>query len=576
MIHLRDYQAAVDDGINRAWADGAKNVCAVIPTGGGKTVNMSYKFKQHIDNRWGMTAGIAHRQELVSQMSLNLARSGVRHRLMASDDTVRNCVRIHNDEVGRSFYDSNALCVIAGVDTLVRRKEAWFGQVTLWQTDETHHLLENNKWGTTVDLFPNARGIGWTATPRRADGKGLGRWADGVMDAMVEGPTMRELIARGFLTGYRLIARPSDLKVEDITVTASGDYSPKALSDAAKESHIVGDIVAQYLKHARGKLGLTFCVDVEEATKTAAAFRAAGVAAEVVTGETPDTLRFAIMRRFSRREIMQIVSVDILGEGVDVPAVEVVSLGRPTQSLSVYLQQIGRALRLMLDGVPAHISAPDAWAALSDGERLRWIAASGKPVALILDHVSNWERHGAPDGPRPWTLDARERGVRGTPGPNSLRVCTACSLTFERYLVRCKWCGEPIPPPAGRGAPEFVDGDLVELDPAILRALQGEINRQNAPMGAPPGMSGTAVAKLHHNHVVRQQSHARLVTQIQLWAGGQRDRGLLDREIHRLFWLTFNTDVMTAQTLPAADSDELTATIAGANAKLGLVSAGVH
>lgn len=573
MIHLRDYQAAVDASIDDAWRAGAKNVCAVIPTGGGKTVNMSHKFKQHIDARWGMTVGIAHRQELVSQMSLNLARSGVRHRLMASTDVVRNCVRIHNDEVGRSFYDTNALCVVAGVDTLVRRSEAWFGQVTLWQTDETHHLLENNKWGKAIDLFPNARGIGWTATPRRADGKGLGRHADGVMDAMVEGPTMRELIARGFLTGYRLIARPSDFKVEDIAVTASGDYSPKALSDAAKESHIVGDIVAQYQKHAAGKLGLTFCVNVEEAGKTAQAFRAADIPAEVVTGETPDTLRFAIMRRFSRREIMQIVSVDILGEGVDVPAVEVVSLGRPTQSLSVYLQQIGRALRLMLDGLPASVSAPDAWAALSDVDRLQWIASSKKPVALILDHVSNWERHGAPDGPRPWTLDARERGVRGSPGPNSLRFCTACSLTFERYLVKCKWCGEPIPPPTGRGAPEQVDGDLVELDPAILRALQGEINRQNSPMGSPPGMSGPAVAKLHHNHVVRQQSHARLKSAIELWAGGQRDRGLSDREIYRLFWLTFNTDVMTAQTLSAVDSDELTATIAGANAKAGWVAA---
>lgn len=552
------------------WSDGHKNVCVVVPTGGGKTVNMSFKAKEHIDNKWGMTISIAHRHELVSQMSLSLARNGLRHRIIASDNTVRNCVRIHSDELGRSFYDSNSLCIVAGVDTFVRRKESWFGQVTLWQIDETHHLLDDNKWGKAVALFPNARGIGWTATPRRADGHGLGRWADGVMDAMVCGPSMRQLINMGYLTDYTLMCPPSDLKVEDIPLAAGGDFSPKALSAATHASHIVGDIVATYLKHARGKLGLTFAVDVEAAQDIARAYRAAGIPAEVVTGETPDTLRFAIMRRFKRREILQIVSVDILGEGVDVPAVEVVSMGRATNSLALFLQQFGRALRLMLDGLPQGVA--DGWHALTDADRLAYVAMSGKPRALILDHVGNWERHGLPDAMRDWTLNARERGRSKSVGALALRACTGCSKAFERYRVICPFCGVPIPEPAGRGKPELVDGDLVELDPQVLAALRGEINRQNAPMGVPPGVTGPAVAKLHHNHVVRQQAHARLLPAVWLWSGYQRDVARLsDREIHRLFFLTFGLDMMTAQTLPARESDELTAMIMGETVKLGAV-----
>jgi DNA repair protein RadD len=536
-VILRPYQQTLDRDIDREWAAGKRNVCAVAPTGGGKTVNMAAKFKQHIDNKWGPAVGIAHRHELVSQMSLSLARHGIRHRIIGSDDVIRNCVRIHMDEIGRSYYDPNALCVVAGVDTLVRRDEPWFKQVTLWQTDETHHLLRDNKWGKAVAMFPNARGIGWTATPLRADGYGLGRHADGVMDAMVVGPSMRELISMGYLTDYRLLCPPSALVAADIPHAANGDFSQPALRKATHEAHITGDIVQTYLKHCRGQLGVTFAVDVEHAQEITQAYRAAGVSAECVTAKTPDTLRFAIMRRFKAREIQQLVNVDLLGEGVDVPAIECVSMGRLTDSYALYAQQFGRALRLL----------------------------DGKTQATILDHVGNWERHGLPDRDRDWSLDRRER--RGAynvmEGRELLRACTGCTRAFERFRDCCPFCGEPLPEPRGRSEPKMVDGDLVELDPAILKALRGEISRVDGICRIPEGLGGPAARAIHNRHVERQKAQAPLRRAIQLWAGYQRDQGCSDREIHRLFFLTFGTDVMTAQTLGAREAGELAMAVSG-------------
>lgn len=204
---LRDYQSDVLRGIVAEWTAGARNVLAVLPTGGGKTVCFAYAIANHP----GGSVAIAHRAELVSQMSLALAREGVRHRVIGPASLSRSCERLHLDELQRLYVDPNARCAVASVDTLVRmdKSDPWFAQVTLWVQDEAHHVLADNKWGDACAMFPNARGLGVTATPLRADGKGLGRHADGLMDALVVGTTMRELIERGYLTDYRVFAPPA-------------------------------------------------------------------------------------------------------------------------------------------------------------------------------------------------------------------------------------------------------------------------------------------------------------------------------------------------------------------------------
>ena len=333
-MELRPYQHQVVGEIYRAWEKGAINVLVQMATGSGKTV----VFSKIISENLGYSIAIAHRVELVSQISLTLARYGVRHNIVAQKSGIREMVAIHMAELGRSYYDQHARCTVAGVDTLLRldRNTPWFSKISLVVQDEGHHPLRDNKWGTAASLFPKAKGLYPTATPLRADGKGLGRHADGLMDVLIEGPTMRDLINMGYLTDYRIFAPPSDLDLSTVPLSAGGDFSPPKLRNAVHKSHITGDVVNHYLKIAPGKLGVTFAVDIEAATEIAKEFRAAGVTAEVISSKTPDLLRAAIMGKFRRREILQLVNVDLLGEGVDVPAIEVISMARPTESYALY------------------------------------------------------------------------------------------------------------------------------------------------------------------------------------------------------------------------------------------------
>lgn len=305
-------------------------------TGSGKTMTFCHILKHEA----GASVAIAHRSELVTQMSLTLARYGVRHRVIGPNAVARQCAALHLAEIGRDYTDSRSKTAVAGVDTLIRMSDSdpWFKQVGLVVQDEGHHGLRENKWGRAASMFPNARGLYPTATPCRSDKKGLGRHADGLIDAMVLGPSMRWLIENGFLTDYRVFAPKSDIDISKVAISQStGDFNLTQLRSAVHESRqIVGDVVKHYLRIAPGKLGATFCVDVEEATKVAAAYRAAGVPAEVITGNTPPLLRAELMRRFRNRDILQLVSVDILGEGVDVPAIEVVTMARHTASFGLF------------------------------------------------------------------------------------------------------------------------------------------------------------------------------------------------------------------------------------------------
>ncbi len=532
----RGYQQWLIDRIFQSWRDGNRNVLAVLPTGGGKT----FVFSRVVAAVQFHVCAIAHRGELVSQMSLALAREGVRHRIIGPAALARECVANQMEELERSFVDPNARVAAAGVDTLVGLDPAqnpWMAQVGAWIEDEAHHVLKENKWGRAAALFPNAYGLGVTATPLRADGKGLGRHADGLFDDLIVGPTMRDLIEQGYLTDYRIFAPPSDLDLSTVTVTDSGDYSPPKLSAARKHSHITGDVVEHYLRIARGKQGITFDVDVESATATAKAFNDAGVPAAVVHGKTPSGLRREILRKFKAREYQQLVNVDLFGEGFDVPAIEVVSFARPTMSYGLYCQQFGRALRLL----------------------------DGKLHAIIIDHVGNVQRHGLPDARREWSLDRRERRSKAKADDViPLRTClnTSCMSVYERVLVACPYCGS-VPVPADRSAPERVDGDLFELDPSVLARMRGEIARIDGAPSLPPNAGADVQGAIKRTHWERQRSQAKLRAAISLWGGWQKYLGRSDPEGLRRFYHRFGVDAGTALTLNSRDAEELTARIIG-------------
>lgn len=545
---LRPYQQELKNQIYNHWNDHQhSNVLTVLPTGAGKTVFFSSIIAEHA----GATCAVAHRQELVSQISLALARNKVRHRIIGPTNVVKMIVRLHMEEVGHSYYDPNSRHAVAGVDTLVRRADklaSWLPTVKLWVMDEAHHVLQGNKWGKAVNMFPNARGMGVTATPSRADGCGLGSHADGVFDKMFVGPFMRDLINMGYLTDYKLYAPPSSFRRDGIKKVSqtTGDFVASEVSKAVNESslvthdekQVVGDVVRTYQKLLNGMLTVVFAPDVATATKLEKQYNDAGIPAKCVHGAMPDAERINAVRKFKNREYLVLTSVAIFDEGFDCPAIEAVQDVSATESFGRFVQRAGRMLRLK----------------------------DGKDFGRYVDHVGNIERHAVlvdhPEGTkielchREWTLDRREKSG-GKSEKSAVRACVVCSGTYERYLKACPYCGEPIPEPTAgqRSSVEWVDGDLHELDPAVLAQLQGEVigaretpeamrDRLTAQHVPVPGvMSNVKRQRERLDELVKNDI---LMAQ---WAGHRRAEGLSDSEIFRKFFITFNIDWLSAQSL---------------------------
>lgn len=524
-VDLRPYQCDMVKNIETAWLS-SQNVLAVLATGAGKTVVFSHL----IERSTCITVALAHRAELVGQMAMALARNGVRHRVIAAPGVRVEIEQQQMAELGRRFVDPHSRVVVASVQTFVNRPETWMQQCGLWVCDEAHHLLSDNVWGKAIAMLPNARGLGVTATPLRSDGKGLGRHADGVFNAMLVGPGMRDLTLQGFLAPYRVFAPPSDLDLSQVAVGASGEFVGSQLRQAVHRSHLTGDVVEHYLRLAPGKLGITFTVDIDSAEETAKAFRERGVTAEVLTGKTPTSWRAKVMRAFRAREILQIVNCDLLGEGTDVPAVEVVSFARPTASYLVYVQQFGRALRIL----------------------------EGKSHAIVIDHAGNVRRHGLPDAKRGWSLDRRERGARSGPieGVIPVTTCTACASVYERIYPACPYCGI-APPIADRSAPKQVDGDLAELDESTLAKMRGEINAVDGPCYTPAGVSQIVHLAINKHHRLRQAAQGELRKTMAAYGGWRTAEGDPMQVAQRRFYLTHGVDVMTAQALGTSEANEL-------------------
>lgn len=536
MIQLRPFQYQLKTNLYASLDAGSEATVGVLPTGGGKTVIMS-SIADDVNEPMCL---IAHRQELVQQISLALARMGLRHNIIASDKTIKVIISQHINEFGTSFFDRRAGLSVAGVNTLIARSKTllqWGNTIKYWMIDECHHVLANNQWGKAVAMFPRARGFGFTASPIRCDRKSLHKAQGGVFTDMCVGPSMRELIDQGYLCEYRIFGPPQSIKESDLKIGATGDYTRGSLHQAAEQSTITGDIVEHYLKIANGKRGITFTVDVESANRTAQLFREAGVPAEAVSAKTPDTVRNEVIRKFQTGKILQLVNVDLFGEGFDVPAVEVVSMGRPTQSFGLYMQQFGRALRIL----------------------------DGKTHGIIIDHVGNVKRHGLPDAVRGWKLEAEETGRRSTvidPDVMPVTTCVSCFRAFEAVTATCPHCGHRQEPES-RSEPKFVDGDLIEFGPELLEELRqaaAKIDSDFVPV--PAHLRGTPVeGRLNRVHGENQLAQTTLRETIALWAGVRRDKGMDDSEIYRRFYHTFNVDVASAQSLTAADAIALTARI---------------
>src|ERR1700679_3414882 len=212
---LRNYQIKLIAELFDAWNAGNQNVLIQLPTGGGKTIITSEVIKTlNIP-----TIFCAPRMELISQPSLVLAQNNIPHDIITNGATIRSIISMHMQETYRSWYKPGANIIVASIDTLIKKRDPRFKNIQLLVMDEAHNVLKKNKWGRAVEMFPNAKGLYLTATPIRADGYGLGRHTDGVIDYMIHGPSGRELINDNFLSPYIIYNPRTTLDLSNVPVT---------------------------------------------------------------------------------------------------------------------------------------------------------------------------------------------------------------------------------------------------------------------------------------------------------------------------------------------------------------------
>ena len=543
-IILRPDQFHLKNDVYNGWNSGIKRMLAVLPTGGGKSVVMSDIILDNHNNNANQII-MAHRTELVSQMSIHVAKRGIKHRLIAPKNVISQVIKDHRREFnGFSYINPTANCSVGGVDTINARKDQlkdWAAQQHFWFIDEAHHLLKGNKWGKCVEQFPKAFGLGVTATPSRADGCGLGDHADGVFHQMVQGPTMRQLINSGALCDYEIVCPVSDFEVSDDDFDKNGDMSPQKGRAASKRSHIVGDVVEEYLRYASGKKAIVFATDVETSNEIARKFNDNSISAAAVSAKTPGEVRSEYTRRFRDGRLTVLVNVDLFGEGFDVPGVEVVIMARPTASLGVYLQQFGRVLRVL----------------------------AGKLFGLVIDLVSNWKRHGLPDKHRVWTLDKREKRSFKEFDPEDvpLKACTNCSRPYEKVMLFCPHCNHiPDVTTSQRQKIEQLDGDLMLLDRQKLEELRKATELPSpADIGQRVRFAAGEYAgkRAVNNQIERIGVQEQLKETIAIWAGYQRSKGRSDRESHKRFFHGAEMTVLDALALPKKDMETMINKIQG-------------
>ena len=401
-MNLRPYQQQLITDIRLQYQLGHKSVLAVLPTGGGKTVCFSY-IAQAASVKGNRVLVLVHRQELLDQASCAMP---VPHGIIAAN---------------RSMDLSHAV-QIASVQTVARRLHLLprdFFQLLV--VDEAHHTTAGT-WARVIAHFSQAKLLGVTATPIRSDGRGLGAH----YQAMVQGPTAAELTDAGFLATAKVLAPPG------FNATGlrkrMGDFDTK---DAEQRvGTILGDCIGHYRKHLLGQTAIAFCCSVAHAEAVAALFQSNGIAAASIDGTMDTSTRRELLQRLAVGDLKVLTSCALIGEGVDVPSVGGCILLRPTASVALHLQMIGRCLR----------PQPDKH-------------------AVVLDHVGNTLRLGHHLEPRDWTLDGIPK--RDREAAPSVKVCPTCFATAASAAQVCADCGHRFNPEVREL--KQVDGELVEL-----------------------------------------------------------------------------------------------------------------
>lgn len=445
-ITLRPYQQAAIEAVYQSWQNGHRRVMLQLPTGGGKTVIFSSIATDALKNGQGVLV-VAHKKELITQ---------ARAKLEAISGLPAGVIK-----AGFPFepeYDIQ----VASIQTLTSRKKVR-PDAGLLIFDEAHHCSARS-YKALMEEYPQSLILGVTATPIREDGQGF----KSVFDDLITSPPVRWFINQGYLCDFKYIGAASKVSTKGIK-KSRGDYSTSQLAKQAAD--INGDVVPTWRQYADGLQTIVFCVDVAHSKQVCQKFVEAGIPAEHLDGTTPDAERDAIIERYKRGETLVLTNCGIFSEGFDVPRIECVQIIRPTASLAVYLQQVGRGLR----------------------------PAPGKEKCIIIDHTRNYIEHGLPDEDREWSLDCIP-----PKDPRFCQQCPTCEHVFkplhhelkypiktvmmrdglvEIYRAICPNCGEKIQFTQGQGGgaePRELTFDeqqeLIEFDLSIYPENQAIID----------------------------------------------------------------------------------------------------
>ncbi len=350
------------------------------PAGSGKSVTMA-EIAKSATSKGNHVLFVVHRRELVQQIKTTFKSQGV---------------------------DMN-LCDVGMVQTVTRRLNKTT-KPALILVDEAHHSMART-YQRIFDYFPDANVVGFTATPCRLSGEGF----TSVFNDLVLGPKIKWLIDNNYLAPYRYFSIDL-IDHRRLKKSSMGDYTKKSIEDAMGGSRAViyGSAINAYKKYAENKKTIIYAFSVEFSKIIAEHFTKNGYPAREVDGSTPKEERQQAMADFRSGKIKILVNADLYGEGVDVPDCECVIMLRPTQSLSLFIQQSMRCMRYK----------------------------AGK-TAVILDLVANYKTHGLPDDDREWTLKGTKKKAHKPNDAPPIRTCKSCFAVFSSKLNICPICGQP-------------------------------------------------------------------------------------------------------------------------------------
>jgi DNA repair protein RadD len=415
---LRPYQRKLVDDTRAAITRGHRRLLQVLPTGAGKTVVVA-DIIASATSRGKRCLVLTHRRELLSQSAMKLFDVGVDAGVVAAGFVSRPEQAVQ----------------VASIATLharaIRAASIELPQADVIVVDEAHHCRARS-WRAIIDAYPDAIVLGLTATPCRGDGRGLGS----IFEELVEGPSIADLISDGFLVPTLTYA-PARPDLSEVRVSR-GDYVEADLERAMDKDRLVGDIVEHQQRLGKQRPTIVFASGVAHSVHIRDEFRRAGVLAEHIDGSTPGHERDSILRRLADGSVDLVSNAAVLTEGWDSPSVSCVVLARPTKSLSLYRQMIGRVLR----------------------------PAPGKIDALVIDHAGAVFAHGFIEDPITWTLredrraENRKQKSREDGQAPKLVECPECRAV-RLQGQRCPACGWR-PQPRGSEI-EIVEGDLAPV-----------------------------------------------------------------------------------------------------------------